>query len=1029
MEVATASEVAPHHHHNTRRRHERVKEDAEAPPPVAACSASSHEESEYVSEDEQIQHLDKSGALEQVVGSQSILSQELHNLGETNQGVGGLSQDIPGFSQQSAASSSRGMDSQQLAHKYGLLSQDPMECDDAVEASDVEEEENGEDEDEENEDGDGDDVDDMDYQLSTRHLEPSFSQESSSSQGSFSQNDKIGTLLEAVQMFQSQDEQEEEKLRKIKATKKSKGTSRSNYMNSGSSHLGWSVASPEPAKENLVRGTRSSSRINSGSYKPKSNPKMPSLPLATRKTKKCSPKKKATGYGSKSKTVCAKKTVVAKKTIASQMPVIVVSDPHPAILTDEAQTAVTLAKAEAVPPTKAKETKDEGPVISLRKRKNPKDPMQQMEQKLAQRAAELAQRTINEPELAKRLLLSMALTRENPRSAPEKLPGPGATLPEGFFWAHYPPLEGVLKDAMAEYYELSVTRCQSAQQQSFNNRLVELVRAECDRQQWLFAPCFTDKILRDRIRCYYKTHIQNAKKRLRTMVKNPTKRANARHLCSHLDMITKNMVHNNEEEKKTEPPTGINHVALADGNNNGVITHQDWGSAMAGSTSPEKAAAMRASAQAAQQQEQGQDPTISVPAAAPRPAKAPVIKQEAPTQLQSREKELQAVSTSENNENTQGGSVVVGSNPNHPGGPAPGSAPAATGQSAPQASGGPAPPSGGPQHPMPPYGHHHYAYGRGPYHPPPPGYYPYQPPNPSVSGPNYQANPPPPSSGAPPPYHYAPPHYGHHPHYARAPGQAPAPAPYHPAPAPYPGAYHQGRPPHHYSYGPHGHHAPPPHVLPPPHGPAPHGHLPAPGPARGATPPASGGQAPVQARGPTPPVQARGPTPPANGVPASGPNQEPTPVPPATQASSVTAYPSGQMAPAAVGATNGPPIAGRQPAATVYQPSGQQHPRSATPVDRGGFVPPPSSTTAASSAPAPPGQAPRQPADPPAPLSRPQPAAAPVAAAHATGQASVGQALASKHDSVTPATSKAHPSHASPEKSVASVESDRTMVI
>jgi len=135
------------------------------------------------------------------------------------------------------------------------------------------------------------------------------------------------------------------------------------------------------------------------------------------------------------------------------------------------------------------------------------------------------------------------------------------------------------------------------------------------------------------------------------------------------------------------------------------------------------------------------------------------------------------------------------------------------------------------------------------------------------------------------------------------------------------------------------------------------------------------------------------------------------------------------MAPAAVGATNGPPIAARQPAATVYQPSGQQHPRSGTPVYRGGFVPPPSSTTAASSAPAPPGQAPRQPAGPPAPLSRPQPAAAPVAAAHATGQASVGQAHASKHDSVTPATSKAHPSHASPEKSVASVESDRTMVI
>ena len=57
------------------------------------------------------------------------------------------------------------------------------------------------------------------------------------------------------------------------------------------------------------------------------------------------------------------------------------------------------------------------------------------------RAAALAQRTINDADLAKRLLLSMALTRENPRSAPDTLPGPGFALPEGFFWAHYPPLE------------------------------------------------------------------------------------------------------------------------------------------------------------------------------------------------------------------------------------------------------------------------------------------------------------------------------------------------------------------------------------------------------------------------------------------------------------------------------------------------------------------------------------------------------------------------------------------------------------
>jgi hypothetical protein len=58
---------------------------------------------------------------------------------------------------------------------------------------------------------------------------------------------------------------------------------------------------------------------------------------------------------------------------------------------------------------------------------------------------------------------------------------------------------------MAEYYELSITKCQSAQQQSFNNTLVEFIREETGRQEWVYAESFSDKILRDRIRCYYKS--------------------------------------------------------------------------------------------------------------------------------------------------------------------------------------------------------------------------------------------------------------------------------------------------------------------------------------------------------------------------------------------------------------------------------------------------------------------------------------------------------------------------------------------
>jgi len=159
-------------------------------------------------------------------------------------------------------------------------------------------------------------------------------------------------------------------------------------------------------------------------------------------------------------------------------------------------------------------------------------------EQVAKRAAEIVEHIDKNPKVKKQLLLSMTLTRENPRTMPETYPPKGTIIGKGFLWNTFPPLVQLMRDHMEEYYEYSIERCQSSLQQEFNNRLVQKIKETSKNYGWVFDEGELPlKEIRDRIRNWYKSNISNATRRLKTMMKNPTRPMNAKALVAHLDMI------------------------------------------------------------------------------------------------------------------------------------------------------------------------------------------------------------------------------------------------------------------------------------------------------------------------------------------------------------------------------------------------------------------------------------------------------------------------------------------------------------
>ena len=147
----------------------------------------------------------------------------------------------------------------------------------------------------------------------------------------------------------------------------------------------------------------------------------------------------------------------------------------------------------------------------------------------------------NDKELHRQVILHMALQRNIGDEAVPRdsvctnapLIAIGATnqeakkvIEDGFYWKDFPVCEAVLYKHMAEYYGVSCVQRQSRMQQYFNKKLVNAVREAALSEGLTFDPSFTEKKLRDRIRCFYKTHLQNAKKRLVTLQKRPNSHNN-----------------------------------------------------------------------------------------------------------------------------------------------------------------------------------------------------------------------------------------------------------------------------------------------------------------------------------------------------------------------------------------------------------------------------------------------------------------------------------------------------------------------
>ena len=119
--------------------------------------------------------------------------------------------------------------------------------------------------------------------------------------------------------------------------------------------------------------------------------------------------------------------------------------------------------------------------------------------------------------LFQKVLLYLAL--EYAPTEERRDPDASLVIDEGFLWRNFPELENHLREQAPEFFSHSMGSRKKSQFQ-YNSELTQQIRGIAYEHGYRFAGSYQDdKSLRDRIRCYYKTIIQNTRKRLTTMQK------------------------------------------------------------------------------------------------------------------------------------------------------------------------------------------------------------------------------------------------------------------------------------------------------------------------------------------------------------------------------------------------------------------------------------------------------------------------------------------------------------------------------